>query len=179
MPGRPDRRLANLMGAFGLAIADLLVEGAESHGHNEREEAALVLGYLVEGLSQEDLRRRLGLSQPGVARLVDRLCHQGLMERGAGPDARTHALRVTREGAAEAEAALGRRHQAIGPLVRGLSVAQRRALTEMLEAMLSALVGAGRSPWRMCRLCDQDSCSSARAGCPVEEEMLRQSSGRR
>src|SRR5215469_15690159 len=94
--------LRNVLGALAVAATDLLTEDAQAGGYYPAEHAAIILAGTVDGLSQEDLQRRLGLSQPGTTRLVDRLAVRGLLTRAPGPDRRTNALRLTPVAAREA-----------------------------------------------------------------------------
>jgi MarR family transcriptional regulator, negative regulator of the multidrug operon emrRAB len=160
--------LRNVLGALAVAATDLLTEDAQASGYHPAEHAAIILVGTVDGLSQEDLQRRLGLSQPGTTRLVDRLAARGLLTRAPGPDRRTNALRLTTAGAREAERALARRHELLGPLVAGLDHAELQAAAELIERMLATLVRSGRSPWRICRDCDQAACDAGQCQCPVE-----------
>jgi len=160
--------LRNVLGALAVAATDLLTEDAQTSGYYPAEHAAIILAGTVDGLSQEDLQRRLGLSQPGTTRLVDRLAGRGLLTRAPGPDRRTNALRLTPVGAREAEHALARRHELLGPLVAGLDEAEQQAAATLIGRMLATLVRSGRSPWRICRECDQAACDAGQCQCPVE-----------
>jgi DNA-binding MarR family transcriptional regulator len=161
--------LRNVLGALAVAATDLLTEDAQADGYYPAEHAAIILIGTVDGLSQEDLQRRLGLSQPGTTRLVDRLAVRGLLIRAPGPDRRTNALRLTTAGVLEAERALARRHELLGPLIAGLDDAEQRAAAKLIDRMLATLVRSGRSPWRICRECDQAACHAGQCQCPVEE----------
>src|SRR5215470_2931537 len=119
--------LRNVLGALAVAATDLLTEDAQAGGYYPAEHAAIILVGTVDRLSQEDLQRRLGLSQPGTTRLVDRLAARGLLTREQGPDRRTNALRLNAAGAGEAERALARRHELLGALVAGLAEAEQQA----------------------------------------------------
>jgi len=173
-PARPAERgaaaghLRNVLGALAVAATDLLAEDAQASGYYPAEHAAIILVGTVDGLSQEDLQRRLGLSQPGNTRLVDRLADRGLLTRAPGPDRRTNALRLTTAGAREAERALARRHELLGPLVAGLDEAEQQAAATLIGRMLATLVRSGRSPWRICRECDQAACHAGSCQCPVD-----------
>jgi MarR family transcriptional repressor of emrRAB len=166
--GEAAAHLRNVLGALAVAATDLLTEGAQASGFYPAEHAAIILAGTVDRLSQEDLQRRLGLSQPGTTRLVDRLAARGLLTREPGPDRRTNALRLTAAGAGEAERALARRHELLGPLVAGLDEAEQQAAATLIGRMLATLVRAGRSPWRICRECDQAACDAGQCQCPVE-----------
>jgi hypothetical protein len=77
-------------------------------------------------------------------------------------------LRLTTAGAREAERALARRHKLLGPLVAGLTEAEQQAAARLIGQMLATLVRSGRSPWRICRECDQAACDAGQCQCPVE-----------
>src|SRR5262249_31588355 len=166
--GEAAGHLHNVLGALAVAATDLLTEGAQADGYYPAEHAAIILVGTVDGLSQEDLQRRLGLSQPGTTRLVDRLAVRGLLTRVPGPDRRTNALRLTPVGAREAEHALARRHELLGPLVAGLDEAEQHVAANLIGRMLATLVRSGRSPWRICRECPHAACDSRQCPCPVE-----------
>ena len=163
-----DPHVRNVLGALALAVADLLEADAAAHGRTGLEQAALVLLRTLPGMSQSDLQRRLGLSQPGTTRLVDRLTTRGLVIRRPGRDDRTHALRLTTLGAAQAGAAEQRRHAILGRATHAVTSTQAHVVTEALDAMLASLVEHGSSPYRTCRLCDQRACTSTDRPCPAE-----------
>lgn len=160
--------LRNVLGALGLAVADMLAEDAEAHGLGAAEHAALVIVATLDGLSQEDLQRRVGLSQPGATRLVDRLATRGLIRRTPGPDRRTWALRLTSAGERQATEALARRHELLAPLTARLTVDEQRQAAMVIGRLLDAVVAAGQSPWRICRQCDQEACGEGEFTCPVD-----------
>jgi len=166
--GETAAHLRNVLGALAVAATDLMTEDAQAGGYYPAEHAAIILVATVDGLSQEDLQRRLGLSQPGTTRLVDRLAARGLLTRAPGPDRRTNALRLTTAGAREAERALARRHELLGPLVAGLDETEQQAAVALIGRMLATLVRSGRSPWRICRECDQAACDAGQCQCPVD-----------
>lgn len=167
--------LRNALGALAVAVTDMLAEDAHASGYYPAEHAAIILAGTVDGLSQEDLQRRLGLSQPGTTRLVDRLVGRALLTRGPGRNRRTNALRLTPAGAEEARRALARRQELLGPLTAGLSEAEQRAGATLIDWMLDTLVRAGRSPWRICRECDQAACEAGQYRCPVDDARQRPS----
>src|SRR5262247_562876 len=169
--------LRNVLGALAVAATDLLTEDAQAGGYYPAEHAAIILVGTVDGLSQEDLQRRLGLSQPGTTRLVDRLVGRGLLLRAPGPDRRTNALRLTPVGAAEAQYALASRHQLLGPLTTGLSEQDQLAAADLIDRMLTTLIHSGSSPWRTCRQCDQEGCEAGGHSCPVDVARLSMPAG--
>lgn len=171
-PGDASRHLRNVLGAFAVAVNDLLAEDAQARGLIPAEHAAVILAGTLDGLSQDDLQRRLGLSQPGTTRLVDRLVARGLLLRDLGPDRRTNALRLTPKGAAEAQHALASRHELLGSLTASLSENDQRAAAGLIDQMLATLIHSGRSPWRTCRQCDQHGCEASGYSCPVDVARL-------
>jgi DNA-binding MarR family transcriptional regulator len=92
-------RTANLLGALGLAVADRIAEIALEvlDRAGETPAALVVIGYGL-GPSNDQLRRILGLSHPGMVRLVDRLVADELVERQVGRDRRAVALFLTPKG---------------------------------------------------------------------------------
>jgi len=38
----------------------------------------------------------------------------------------------------------------------------------LIGRMLATLVRSGRSPWRICRECDQAACDAGQCQCPVD-----------
>ena len=95
-----DERLANVLGAFALAVSDELEAAtAQAAGHAGAGPAALVaLSDLLAGRSVDDLRRAVGLTHSGGVRVVDRLVGDGLAERRPGPDGRSVAFALTPAG---------------------------------------------------------------------------------
>src|SRR5918997_7221251 len=76
-----DARTANLLGALGLEAATAIPAGRGA------TIGALVTIAAHPNRTVEELREPLGLSQPGAARLVQRLVDAGWVERG-GPGGR-------------------------------------------------------------------------------------------
>jgi DNA-binding MarR family transcriptional regulator len=89
----------NVVSAWVLHAHDALVAAAEEEELDPRELAALTLISSHAGSSIEWLRPRVGLTQSGTVRLVDRLESEGLVRRGGGTG-RAVALTLTRAGAA-------------------------------------------------------------------------------
>src|ERR671917_2078941 len=87
-----DSRTANLLGALGLEAATAMPAGRGA------TMAALVTIAAHPNRTVEELRAPLGLSQPGAARLVQRLVNAGWVER-TGPGGRGgHRLTPTATG---------------------------------------------------------------------------------
>jgi MarR family transcriptional regulator, negative regulator of the multidrug operon emrRAB len=152
-------RLANLLGATALVAADRMRVATRS--------AALVHLQAWPGGSIEALRHVLNLSQPAAVRVVDRLAHDGLIERRAGKDARTLSLHLTAQGDAEATAVLERRGQALRAMLAPLDDDERARLEPLLERLVSSLAHDRAGALTTCRLCDRGACTSG-PGCPLE-----------
>lgn len=164
-----DDRLANVLGAFALALVDGL--------DVVTERAALVaLSDLLEGRSVDDLRRAVGLTHSGGVRLVDRLVAGGLAERRQGADGRSVALVLTEEGRRAAGEARAARLATVRDILSVLDDDEREALTPIVEKLVGAVVArrlearaAGVDPaggW-LCRLCDPVACERAEGRCPA------------
>ena len=159
-----DDRLVQLLGVATLAAHDAL--GA-AFATGETRTAILVHLSAHPGGSVEALRQVLGLSQPATVRAVDGLVRDGLLERGPGPDRRSHDLRPTRPGRRIARQALAARSEALRPLVAELDEASRAGLGAGLEALVGGLAEDRPGALRTCRLCDRETCC-ADPGCPLE-----------
>lgn len=159
----PDR-IANLLGAVGLAVTDR-IEGVAREVLNRAGEtpaALVVIGY-GSGPSNEELRRILGLSHPGSVRLVDRLVDDGLVERRGARDRRAIALHLTERGASLREDLLKGRLAAIHPLLSPLNEMEQEALAKLLCKMLSSLGTTDLERCALCRMCDDRVCTE----CPI------------
>src|SRR4051812_13941012 len=116
------QRTANLLGALSLAVADRIQAAAEEvldHG-GETPAALIVIGYAA-GLSNDMLRRIVGLSHPGAVRLVDKLVSDGLVERGPGRDGRQVTLQLTKRGRQVRSQLLARRLSTIDQMIGSLN----------------------------------------------------------
>lgn len=121
-------RTANLLGALGLAVADRIAEIALEvlDRAGETPAALVVIGYGL-GPSNDQLRRILGLSHPGMVRLVDRLVADELVERQVGRDRRAVALFLTQKGHEARETLLAGRLAAIKSMLSPLGEEEGRA----------------------------------------------------
>jgi MarR family transcriptional regulator, negative regulator of the multidrug operon emrRAB len=152
-----DARTANLLGALGLEAVSVMRAGRGA------ATAALVTIAAHPDRSVEELREPLGLSQPGAARLVQRLVDAGWVQRG-GPGGRGgHRLRVTDAGRRVVDDFTARRRAALLDLLEPLSEAEQAQLAAMLERMLAARTEHTTGAKRLCRLCERRVC----ARCPV------------
>jgi MarR family transcriptional repressor of emrRAB len=157
-------RTANLLGALALeAISQQERAIAEVTGQGGAAAGAIVTTAKYPDRTVEQLREPLGLSQPGAARLVDRLARQGWMERGGPGGRRGLRLRLTPEGEAVFDQLLLARRAALEELLAPLSEEERATLDGLLERMLGARTSTHADTERLCRVCERRCCSH----CPV------------
>jgi DNA-binding MarR family transcriptional regulator len=130
-----------------------------------QEIAALVLVRNRSGCSVNWLHHRLGLTQSGAVRLLDRLQQDGLITRNRTPGRREVSLAITPSGEAVVERGVRARSQAIESLLDGLPAADSDQLMNLIERVLS-LRGLPRDDGdAACRLCDWPACIP---DCPVD-----------
>jgi DNA-binding MarR family transcriptional regulator len=152
-----DARTANLLGALGLEAATVIPAGRGA------TIGALVTIAAHPNRTVEELREPLGLSQPGAARLVQRLVDAGWVER-SGPGGRGGLrLTPTAAGSAVLDELFEARRAALLALLEPLSPAERDQLGSLLERMLAARTEGVTGAKRLCRLCERQVC----ARCPV------------
>jgi len=180
----PDRRLANLLGALCLGLADQLREATEqAAGVSDAAPAALV--SLHESSSErtiEELRLLVGLTHSGGVRLVDRLSEMGYVTRRSRPPGRSVVVTLTVEGAAAAERIERARATVIGRAMRSLSDSDRDQLASAVATMIADISrdrwrsrAAGRQPHggALCRMCDFTACGREAGRCPARTEVAR------
>jgi MarR family transcriptional repressor of emrRAB len=110
----------------------------------------------------EALRAALGISQPGVVRLVERLETQGWVRRDSD-NGRAVALEVTPAGRRVVTKLLAARNTALAAMLDPLEPEEQRQLTPLLEKLLAARTHDRRQLERLCRLCQRRVCEQ----CPV------------
>lgn len=155
---------ANLLGAVGLAVSDRILETAQTVlNHSGETPAALVVIGYGQGPSNNLLKRILGLSHPGTVRLVDRLVADGLVERKKGPDNRTIALYLTKQGHARREELLAGRLAVIKLFLSPLDAAEQKTFDRLLHKILSSMETTDLERCSLCRLCDNRVCLN----CPI------------
>lgn len=162
-------RLANLVGAFALAVADRVAAATEA-ACGAGGAAAAVLVHLDRHpeTSVSDLAAVVGVGGSGGVRLVDRLASQGLVTRAPSPtDRRTVLLRLTEAGTQTARRVLHAREEAVRRTVEALGAEQRSALEQLLPDLVTALPSSRTDVLRTCRLCDVSACRQA-PGCPLD-----------
>lgn len=109
----------------------------------------------------------LGLTSAGTVRLIARLEQEGLIERRPGPDARSHALRLTHTGRDKTDRLQRARQAVLQRAIRGLDQTTIDQLAAAIPALLENLTSDRLAARRMCRLCDHAVCDEAGA-CPVD-----------
>jgi MarR family transcriptional regulator, negative regulator of the multidrug operon emrRAB len=159
-------RLANLVGALGLTLADAQQRVvAAATGLAASEAAALNFVGQTPGCSIESVRTALAISHPGTVRVIDRLADRGLVQRKAGVDGRTRGLWLTPSGK-DAWAGLNEARLAwLAAVIDRLGRTQRAQLESAVEDLLAVLTPGYDESEHMCRLCDLRACPQDR--CPV------------
>jgi len=159
-----ESRIANLLGALSLAVMDRIEQGArEIVGRGGETPAALIVIGYGQGMTNDKLRRILGLSHSGTVRLVDRLVSDQLVERRPGKDGREVALHLTATGAAARRDLLASRISAVGSLLDVLSPAEAKQLGTLLRELLARQDTSEMDRFTICRMCDDRVCSN----CPL------------
>ncbi|WP_246257597.1 MarR family winged helix-turn-helix transcriptional regulator [Amycolatopsis anabasis] len=159
--------MGNVLGAAALAVSDLLLAGVTgASGISASGAAALIVLRASPGLSVTELGRRIGLSQPAAARMVDSLEARDLVERqrGAGKEV---AVRATEGGLNTAYRILSARGGRLAGLVAKLDESERETLDRLLGKLLTGAYEEVRSSERLCRLCDRAACVADGWDCPV------------
>ena len=161
-------RTSNLLGALAVALTDALTEVTERGArHGAAAPAALVTIADEPRISIERLRHVLQLSHSGAVRVIDRLAADGLVERQSGRDQRSVSLLLTPAGREAATAVLAERQAILDHALAGLTAAERRALTPLVEKLLAGISAGRHSAEHICRLCDTSVCPLS--DCPVLE----------
>ncbi|WP_243859648.1 MarR family transcriptional regulator [Amycolatopsis arida] len=159
--------MANLLGATVLAVNDLVLTGVTAAaGVSTSGAAALVSLVAAPGLSVTELGRRVGLSQPAAARMVDSLQEHGLVERRRSVG-RWVAVYATERGRRAAEHILAARADPLRELVDTLDDEARETLGGLLERLLERIYVEIGDNQRVCRLCDRAACLAHDSVCPV------------
>ena len=159
-----EPEIANWLGALSLAVTDRIERGARDiMGHSGETPAALVVIGYGPGMTNDKLRRILGLSHSGAVRLVDRLVSDRLVERRPGTDGREVALHLTAKGAATRKELLASRISAVASILDVLSASERKRLGELIRAVLARQDTSEMERFTICRMCDNRLCTS----CPL------------
>jgi DNA-binding MarR family transcriptional regulator len=158
--------VSNAWTAWTLTSVDLLTAGLPS-GLHLRDIAALTLVGSHQGCSVDWLRTRVGLTQSGTVRLIDRLETLRLLARSR--DGRFARLSLSEEG----EAVLARWHDAqraaFATATSGLNTRERAGLSALLAKALQNSPRPRTDADRACRTCDWTACG---ADCPVDRSVV-------
>ena len=166
-----ENGIANLLGALSLAVMDRIEQGArEVVGRGGETPAALVVIGYGQGMTNDKLRRILGLSHSGTVRLVDRLVSDHLVERRPGKDGREVALYLTAKGAATRNDLMDSRISAVASLLEVLSQADTRRLGALIRDLLAKQNTSEMDRFTICRMCDDSVCTN----CPLPTNKSQQ-----
>jgi DNA-binding MarR family transcriptional regulator len=161
-------RAANLFGALALDVADTQERATSAAvGQSGAAAAALALVAASPGRTVEQLRGPLRLTQPGAARLFERLTAKGWIERGGPGGRRGFEIALTEAGRAKLGEILAARRAVLLDLLVALDDAELAQLIPVLERLLAARTTGRPALERICRLCDRATCSR----CPVGHTM--------
>ena len=168
-----DRRLANLLGAFACALGDEVERKAEQSTQRSVASAiALIQLEPQRGGSLAELQSALGLTQPSVTRIVQKLRDDGLVDVvRQGADGRVIHINLTTRGLESRTQALKGRESAILPLIAALDQQQHQAVQTLIERALTVLTPDRAASDRACRFCDLGVCPQER--CPAEPNSRR------
>jgi DNA-binding MarR family transcriptional regulator len=161
-------RTANLLGALSIELArGIETATATVVGQTGAAAAALVVIAAAPGRTIEDLRRPLGLTQPGATRLVERLVQAGWVHRVTARGRRGLELTLTNQGREILDEALAARRATISEALSALTTAQQDQLSSILETLLAARIADRADLERVCRLCERQCCHE----CPVGAQL--------
>lgn len=161
----PSPRLVNLAALVALGLCTDVADAVEAATQvSTKELAALTsLANWADGRSIDVLRSVLAMSQPGCARLVDRLATTGLAERARDArNRRVMTVRVTALGRETVRRGRVARAAAVEQWLGRLDVAQTASLEGILDRLAGTGVEEAADPAavinRRCRLCDPGAC---------------------
>lgn len=161
-------RTANLLGAAALALTDLTLGEAARTAHLSTSSAAALVTLLGDpGLSVSELGRRVGLTQPAAARMVDALEADALVERAPSTvNRRWVTVHPTEHGTRLAEHLVRGRNALLADVVAQLDEEDQEELAVLLEKILVRVHGHVGHGQHICRFCDRAGCIRS-APCPV------------
>jgi DNA-binding MarR family transcriptional regulator len=164
----------NALSALLLQISDATDAAIpDAVGLSARELAALVLIRNRAGCTVSWLHGRLGLTQSGAVRLLDRLQDLGLVERVRSDGRREVALAVTARGKRVVTRGTTARAQVIDGQLSGLSRGDRDAFMALAARALAGQCRTQDEGDQACRLCDWRVCTP---DCPMEQAVRRTAS---
>ena len=162
-------RLANIVGAFGLAISDTVSAATDECGSEALPAVAISLIAGYPGLTVKDLARGLALTHSGAVRLVDRMVADGLVTREASTtDGRVVTLRLLERGERANRTILSARAEALSDALASLPNEERETFGRLCETLLAAMVRDLPQALRTCRLCDHEACED----CPIDDDVI-------
>src|SRR5918998_4530380 len=158
---------ANVVAAWAVTTTDRIRDGMARAGMDPRELAALTLVATHDGCSLDWLRQRIGLTQSGTVRLVDRLSGKQQLRRGSSTG-RGVPLHLTETGQQYLREWQGVQSDNVDGLLAGLTTDQRDALVAGLARALATQERALPEADATCRTCTWDAC---RPECPVDRSV--------
>jgi DNA-binding MarR family transcriptional regulator len=120
------------------------------------------------------LFRRLGITQSGTVRLLDRLESSELITRDRRPGRREVEVTVTAAGRRLLARGMAARARALEALVAPLSEAERDQLTGLIGKALAQRARSRDRADAACRLCDWSACAET---CPVDASVTHLDEG--
>ncbi|MEV4263925.1 MarR family transcriptional regulator [Kribbella sp. NPDC049584] len=157
---------SNLWAAWTLRSHDALTAALPT-GLGLRDAAALTLIGSHQGCSADWLWARIGLTQSGTVRLVDRLEGLGYLSREkAGRSVRLSLVEAGEEALRGWNQA---REAASREVLRGLTTSQRKQLAALLAQGLRETERIRVDADTTCRLCDWRACRQ----CPVDKSVTQ------
>lgn len=158
--------LLNVISAW-LALGADAAQAAVADGAElpERGLAALVLANSHPSCSVDWLYRRLGITQSGTVRLLDRLQSGGLITRTHPPGQREVEVMLTAAGRKALASGMAARARALQDLLEPLSQSEQEQLAGLISKALSHQERSRERADVVCRLCDWGACDR---GCPVD-----------
>jgi DNA-binding MarR family transcriptional regulator len=164
------RSVGNALSAWLLLGTDAADSAAsEAADLPVRGLSALVLLRNRPGCNGDWLYRRLGISQSGAVRLIDRLEKLGLLRRERSRGRREVDLYVTPAGESRLRQGLEARETAIRALLEPLTEEEQRQLAALIVKALAGGTRRRADADIACRLCDWDVC---KPGCPLDASVI-------
>ncbi|MGZ6139093.1 MAG: MarR family winged helix-turn-helix transcriptional regulator [Myxococcaceae bacterium] len=166
----PQDRAANLLGALAVGLNDRILVALEASLELPANSIAVLFAVDSRpGMSIEEIRAPLGLTQTTAARLVAGLVSRGLMLREVHRgDVRSVSLRTSELGRRRVLRAKIARSQLTRGLVERVPWFWIPRLIRMAERLLEALAKDPSTSGQICRFCNRAVCRvDPTAPCPV------------
>jgi MarR family transcriptional repressor of emrRAB len=158
-----DRLLANQLGALWSVMTSALRQ--RFGGRSESTVAAILTLAHWEPMTATELGHVIGLSQPGSARLVDKLVAEGVVRRYERAGGRDIGLGLTPAGRKLARSIQSARLESYEELMAPLDPEERQVLHHLVQKMLAGAVESRDGARFTCRFCDHARCDGP--CCPV------------